>query len=248
MCGRLTLTSGDYESVARDLEATVDPRVSALASPRYNAAPRDEMGVLLIVDGERRIVPARWGFSRPRPPDESNTGDASLINARAENLLERRTFRGPVEGRGRCVVPSDGFFEWSGPKGQRQPHWFHRAVANADAVRPPLMPFAGLVREEEGELRFVVLTLASSPFVARFHHRMPAMLQLDAVGPWLAGLPVHDPEPLELWLARVSPPDLTAYPVSRRVNKTGARGPELIERVEPPPPPPEQISLFGDGG
>lgn len=234
MCGRLTLTSGDYDAVARDLQAAVDDRVRAIALPRHNAAPTDTLAIVRRLDGQRRLVPAQWGFRVRRPE-----GESLVINARAESLLSRPTFRGPAEGAGRCIVPSDGFFEWSGPKGDRQPHWFHRPE------RAPL-PFAGLCRVEDGVLRFVVLTLDADPFVARVHHRMPAMLRLDAIEGWLTGAPLRLPAPLEHWLDDHRPDDLAVHPVSRRVNGSGDDDPALLEPVQPPPSAPVQTSLFGE--
>lgn len=232
------MTSGDYGAIADALEATVDPRVLEAQRPRFNAAPGDELGVLMLVDGARRIVPARWGF---------RVRDSALINARAESLTERPTFSAAALGAGRCVVISDGFFEWSGPKGQRQPHWFHRP----DPTRPHgagLLPFAGVARREGDELHFVVVTLESDALVARYHHRMPAMLDLQAVGAWLEGAPVGGDiqagPGLDTWLRGIGPRDLTARTVSRRVNATGDDDAALLDEVEPPPPAPVQTSLF----
>lgn len=212
----------------------MDPEVRSLVLPRYNAAPTETLAVLCSLDGARQLVAAQWGFRVRR-----SEGESLVINARAESVLSRPTFRGPAEGAGRCIVPSDGFFEWSGPKGARQPHWFHRPE------RAPL-PFAGLCRVEDGVLRFVVLTLDADPFVARVHHRMPAMLRLEAVQAWLEGAPLHLPAPLEHWLSDHRPKDLEAHPVSRRVNGSRDDDDALLDPVEPQPSAPVQTSLFGD--
>ena len=49
-----------------------------------------------------------WGFPR-------FDGKGLLINARAENALERKTFRESVRHR-RCVIPAKGFYEWNRDK------------------------------------------------------------------------------------------------------------------------------------
>ena len=58
------------------------------------------------------------------------------INARAETVHGRRASRDAFKKR-RCIVPADGFYEWTGPEAARQPLWFHRPDGG-------LLLFAGL--------------------------------------------------------------------------------------------------------
>src|SRR5580704_18680670 len=76
---------------------------------------------------------ARWGLANRWARDNSRA--SQCINAKAETLEERPTFREAFQQR-RCVVPADGFYEWTGPKSKRQPLWIHPRTGE-------LMLFAG---------------------------------------------------------------------------------------------------------
>src|SRR5947209_18291071 len=86
--------------------------------PRFNVAPTHDV---LAVRGEAagEIAPLRWGLVPSWARDLS--AGAKLINARAETLAERPAFRDALQRR-RCVIFADGFYEWTGGKGQKQPH------------------------------------------------------------------------------------------------------------------------------
>jgi putative SOS response-associated peptidase YedK len=76
---------------------------------------------------ERRAAQrARWGLVNRWA--RNNKRAAQAINAKAETLETRSSFRDAVE-RHRCVIPADGFYEWTGPKEQRQPFGSIRQTA-----------------------------------------------------------------------------------------------------------------------
>ncbi len=210
MCGRFTLTVADVAELARELAAELDRLRAGEYRPRYNVAPTDLHWIVLRQDGRRRLSPARFGFTLPgRPP---------LINARAESAGRLATFRGPFR-EGRCLVPADGFYEWTGPAGARRPLWFHPAGGG-------LLLLAGLCREERGELAFVILTTAAGPDVARVHDRMPAVLSAGAAEAWL-----ERPDPA--LLAPAPEGWLRSREVSPRVNAAGNDDPSLLDPLPP---------------
>ncbi len=66
----------------------------------------------------------------------------ALINARAETMLDKPSFRPAADQRMRCVVVTEGFYEWQINGKDRQPYYiFH---AGGDRAAPPLMFMAGL--------------------------------------------------------------------------------------------------------
>src|SRR5260370_9058258 len=138
MCGRLTLTLPDLSAVADEVEAQVDAAAAGLYRPRYNAAPSDLHFVVREADGVRRLQPARWGFT--------GAGGQLLINARGETAAVRPRFREAV-AHARCIVPADGFYEWTGPKQDRRPLWFHLRAQGGSG----LFFFAGLFDAAEGQ-------------------------------------------------------------------------------------------------
>ena len=111
MCGRITLTRPNFESIAAELNvAPMNHRGYPIFKSRYNVAPTDTLPILTLQEGERHISPMAWGTI-----PKSRRG--MLINWRSESFPPRSP---------RCGVITDGFYEWSGPKDARQPHWFHR--------------------------------------------------------------------------------------------------------------------------
>jgi putative SOS response-associated peptidase YedK len=217
MCGRFTLTVADVAELARELSAELDRLRAGDYRPRYNVAPLDRHWVVRLEAGRRLLLPARFGFtSAGRPP---------LINARAETAARLPTFRRAFQ-EGRCLVPTDGFYEWTGPAGGRRPIWFWPSAGG-------LLLLAGLCREQGGELSFVILTTAASAEVAPVHDRMPAVLSVASAAAWLerADTSLLAPAPAG-WLR--------SRAVSPRVNSVANDDPGLLE----PPPPPRQGSLL----
>ncbi len=104
MCGRFSLTRGDRE----DLEEEFGVSLPKQYRPRYNIAPTQEVFVLLD-DRGRHIEVLRWGLI-PLWAKDPKIGQ-KLINARAETLFEKPSFRSAVRAR-RCLVLADGFYEW----------------------------------------------------------------------------------------------------------------------------------------
>jgi putative SOS response-associated peptidase YedK len=165
MCGRMTLTTRDFEEVAALLGVDPSPELAASYRPRFNLPPTDPHLIVVGGEGRRRLVGARWGFGRdPKKPQ---------INARAETVARNGLFKRSFAER-RCLVPADGFYEWTGAPGRRRPIWFHA---------PPgqLLLFAGIY-DASG---FAVLTTPANDDVAPVHDRMPAILAGEAADRWL---------------------------------------------------------------
>ena len=132
MCGRFTLTRQEAEELAAELGVPVESLSNY--RPRYNIAPTDQHWIVRTKYEERELLSARWGLVNSWANDGKRA--AQQINARAESLAARPAFKDAYAKR-RCVVPADGFFEWVGAKGARQPIWFHRLDGG-------LLLFAGL--------------------------------------------------------------------------------------------------------
>ena len=87
---------------------------------RYNVAPTQDV-LAVRNDGAGEIAPLRWGLV-PYWAKDLAMGQ-KLINARAETLAEKPAFRSALQRR-RCIVFADGFYEWTGAKGRKQPYRF----------------------------------------------------------------------------------------------------------------------------
>lgn len=227
MCGRVTLTTKGYEALLGLLDAEADPADAALYRPRYNVAPTDLHWQVRASAGKRRLEPARWGLPRSSP------AGGVLVNARAETVAKqlRRSF-----AERRCLVPADGFFEWTGPRKARRPFWFHRPGS-------ALLLLAGVYEPGPGERPcFTVVTTAARGEVARIHDRMPFLLSEEGAREWLETSP-RDAERL-LHLPVDVP--LLATEVSPRVNSVANDDESCLAAPGPtePPEPRGQLGLF----
>jgi putative SOS response-associated peptidase YedK len=86
--------------------------------PRYNIAPTDHHFIVTMECENRKAASAKWGLINREEKDRSLA--ARRINARAETVDVAPSF-GEAYRQRRCVVPADGFYEWSGPKNKRMP-------------------------------------------------------------------------------------------------------------------------------
>lgn len=229
MCGRFTLTVHHISSSLERLGVNWAPEVLEGYRPRYNIAPSNRHWFLRSDAARRELVPATWGLINHWSKDPSVA--FKQINARAETLAERPAFREAFKKR-RCVIPADGFYEWHGPKGARDPVWFHGADGG-------LLWFAGLfedwVRPQTGEVKttFTIVTTAANELVSSVHNRMPALIAEGDFDAWLEG---EAPGAL----LRPAPVDrLKARPVSRRVSSVKYDDPACLE-----PASSKQIKLF----
>ncbi|WP_437646522.1 SOS response-associated peptidase [Sorangium sp. So ce362] len=242
MCARFTLAVPDFASLVAMLEAAVgagaagggtarvivaDPRAAALYRPRYNIAPSTVHPVLRAQGGQRELVPGTWGFAGRFA--RGGAAPSLLANARAESARTKPTFRGAFAAH-RCVVPADGFYEWTGPKGARRPTWFHPAGGGllrlAGLYQPAKDPDTG-----ELDLRFTILTTEASADVAPVHDRMPVLLEPEDVDLWLGAGEGADAERAEALLRPAPRGSLAARAVSPRVNSVGHDDPALLQEV-----------------
>ncbi len=112
MCGRFT-QKADQKTIKKEFK--VDSLQDTILKPRYNIAPTQTIAAVLESDGERIIEGLRWGLIPSWAKDES-IGN-KLINARAETLAEKPSFKNAFRSH-RCIIPASGFYEWQkAPKG-----------------------------------------------------------------------------------------------------------------------------------
>jgi putative SOS response-associated peptidase YedK len=90
---------------------------------RYNIAPTQPIPVIRQHPKEpvRELSLMRWGLIPSWSKDSSTA--ASMINARAETAATKPAFRDALKSR-RCLIPADGFYEWSRAGKTKQPFCF----------------------------------------------------------------------------------------------------------------------------
>lgn len=225
MCGRFTLNTTDDALIdVFDLAEVPEELVAS----RFNIAPTDPVPIVRAsADGSRALTAARWGLLPGFAPDVASKSKRPLINARAETVATRGIFKHAFRRR-RCLVPSDGWYEWKKAPDGRQPFRF---------VRHDRRPFgmAGLWEQlttQDGEVieSCTVITVAPNTLAGQYHNRMPLVLDPAHFALWLDPA-VTDPTRLERLLATPNEHWLYVYPVSRRVNSVRNQGPDLIDAV-----------------
>ena len=132
--------------------------------PRDSIRPTDPAPILVGAPRGAELKQLRWGFPRPQ--------GGPVINFRSDG----RRFPS-----GRCLIPADGFYEFTGQK-YPMAKWLFTTPDD-------FFCFAGLVRED----RFTLLTVAPGPDIAPYHDRQPAILPRDQWSAWLGGA---EPPPL----------------------------------------------------
>jgi putative SOS response-associated peptidase YedK len=218
MCGRTSLAV-DPAVLSRRFDAEPGPDVDV--QKRYNIAPGDDL-LAVQNDAPEAFDLLEWGFV-PSWADDPDDGPTP-INARSETVAEKPMFREAFEQR-RCLIPADGFYEWAGTRGSKQPYRIERVDREPYA-------YAGLWETwnppNSGDPRVTctILTTDANDVVAEVHDRMPVMLEPDDEATWLDGGSVDelqavcDPYPAD---------ELRAYPVSKRVNDPRNDSPDLLE-------------------
>lgn len=235
MCGRFVLiNSSDLRIRFRALvQDGPDPRIGydplppadARLVPRYNIAPTQPVVTVTNHDGRRRLEWMRWGMI----PYWAKAGDLprNTINARADRLAQSGIWKQPL-ARSRCLIPADGYYEWTGTKTSRRPLLFRRRDGG-------LFAFAGLFdrwTDPEGKVvrSCAIVTTPPNRLAEEIHDRMPAMLSEEAESLWLDRqtedadrlLAILGPYPAEL---------MESYPVSTAVNSAANESPELVTRA-----------------
>lgn len=230
MCGRYTLFTPPA-----DIEERFDASFEGSPQPRYNAAPSQSLPVITN-DAPETIDTLEWGLIPHWADDRSDANRP--INARAETVAEKRSFRDAYQNR-RCLVLADGFYEWQETGGSKQPYRVTLdggepfAMAGLWERWQPPQKQTGLGEfgdgRPDGEAdpveTFTIVTTEPNAVVGELHHRMAVVLQEGDERRWL------DDGDAEL-LQPYPDDEMTAYPVSTAVNDPSNDSPELVEEVD----------------
>ena len=197
------------------------------AISNYNVAPSQEILAIAKYEGENWLVKFHWGLV-PFWAKDISIGNR-MINARSESIAEKPSFRNAFKKR-RCLILADGFYEWKGEKGRKQPMFItlpdHKPFA-----------FAGLWEtwntddQDSSYKSCTIITTPASESVRDIHHRMPVILKPQVYEPWLDPGNQNVVE-LGKMLKNEIVTGLVSYPVSKQVNSTRNNDPSCIEPIE----------------
>ena len=138
---------------------------------------------------------------------------ARMINARAETLLEKPSFRNLLPNK-RCIVIADGYYEWQKAVSGKQPYYIHNSGGG-------ILPMAGLWdrwinHDDQPVFSYTVITTTPKPELAFIHDRMPVILHRENLDQWLQT--TNNPAQTVLPLLQPYRERLEAYQVSKMVN------------------------------
>jgi len=223
MCGRYTLARSQQELSERYGIQQLFIDVVA----RYNIAPTQKVPVVLNLNGEIALDAYQWGLIPSWTKDLKSA--KLLINARAETLMEKPSFKTALLKR-RCLVPADGFYEWKKAGALKTPMFIHQTDNE-------LFSFAGIWDEwknSEGVpvRTFSIITTEANESMAPVHDRMPVILPREAEAKWLDPK-LTDPGQLMPFLRPCPSNLISMYEVSPEVNSVKTDSAKLIEPAEP---------------
>lgn len=223
MCGRFSLFS-DIDEISARFGASAG---SLELNPHYNIAPGADCPII-IADAVTEVKVMRWGLV-PEWAKDPSIG-YKMINARAETIESKPSFKHIIKTR-RCIVPCDGFFEWSAAAGAagRQP-WRIKLKSGE------IFGLAGLwdswARPGGDRLdTFTIITTEPNDLIERIHNRMPVILERESEGLWL-DKGINDIKILKGLLKPFDPFAMEMFKVSRLVNSTQNDVPECIKEIE----------------
>jgi len=146
---------------------------------RYNIKPTNQHPIFHQDASGTHQTDASWWFVPHWFKGGLKDWKATTFNARIETAHEKPVFR-TAWISGRCIVPITGYYEWTGPKGNKQP-WVISVKQNN-----PIFFFAGLWSTlSSGTSTFTILTRSADTKIEHIHDRMPVILNIDEVEGWL---------------------------------------------------------------
>lgn len=215
MCGRFnSIASG------KDFAETYGAEFGGVElQPNHNVAPTSKIYVLIQDDARKVVNTMTWGLVPSWSKDK--TRSASMINARSETLTEKPSFRNLLT-KYRCVIPIQGFYEWQvlpseTKKPKKQAHYISRSDGQ-------IMTLAGLWttwKDADNSLlqTCTIITIEATNKLSEIHHRMPVILEREALNEWLS---VDSPMPTNL--LRVASDETVSSEPTNRLDRTNRLG------------------------
>ena len=197
MCGRYTVLTEQEIIEIREILQEISLRIVNDEFHEYSekpgeVRPTNQAPVIAKTSGGISFENQKWGFKKWK-------GSGVIINARSESIKSKSMFSNLLN-TGRCVVPAASYFEWEKTESGKKKHYVKDKEGN-------LLFMAGLYRDTEEGREFVIITKESSGDVSKIHDRMPVVLKVSQIEPWLTG--------------ELSPDDLPALDIDISISPCG---------------------------
>ena len=220
MCGRFQLSvKGKQISERFNVEV-----FDEMYKPSYNCAPSQKLPVITNTE-PAKLNYFKWGLI-PFWAKDPKIG-FKMINARSESITEKPAYKNAFKRR-RCLVPANGFYEWRKDTNKTPFRIFLKSEE--------LFAMAGIWavwKDAEGKPihTFSILTTSPNKLMEPIHNRMPVILPPESEEAWLKEV---DEKVLKELLIPFDPKQMTAYPVSKKVNLPTNNDVSIILPVEEP--------------
>ena len=195
------------------------------ARPRFDIAPAQRVPV---VTGAGRVEEMIWGII----PAWAKVQAKALINARSESVREKRSFKSSFTQR-RCLVPADGFYEWT--KIGKHPYFFTIHGGAPFAI-------AGIWEAADDLARCCLLTTAANAVLEPIHDRMPLIVSREDWEEWFSPGELAAQSFLRITIPYRAE-GMSAVAVSPLVNNAQVDDPQCCEPVDLAPEIPEKLNI-----
>jgi putative SOS response-associated peptidase YedK len=177
MCGRFALVS-DLADIKEKFDIQ---KISYDFSLNWNVSPGQYVPAVIHRAGQNILVPLLWGLI-PSSAKDPSIG-YRMINARAETIHEKPSFRNAFKNR-RCLIVADGFYEWKKEDRKKIPLYFHLKSGEPFSL-------AGLyetwIAPDGKQINTcTIITTDSNKLIQPFHDRMPAIVPKDQEQIWIS--------------------------------------------------------------
>lgn len=192
------------------------------AANSFNVAPGTYRPVLHVEEGVLFADDLHWGYRSAWA--EASGKIPMAINTRLEKISN--SYWRPLLKRGRVIVPANGWYEWTGEKGQKQPWHVHRA----DRGGLYLAALANVAPDNEHKASngFTIVTSDAEGGMVDVHDRRPVVLSSSDAALWLdPDLPAEQAEQI-LRTAALGVEDFEWFKVDRAVGNVRNEGAQLV--------------------
>lgn len=160
MCGRYAFEASKKALIER----------YRLEKSEYEVEEKAEIfptNVSPIVLPDAKLAFLTWGFM-------PSFAKRPLINARAETILQKPTFKKAFQTK-RCLVPATSFFEWKTVDGKKVRH-------RISIKGQPIFSIAGICdffvdKDGQERLMYSIITTDANEQMKEIHNRMPVILR-----------------------------------------------------------------------
>ncbi|PPR47420.1 MAG: putative SOS response-associated peptidase YedK [Alphaproteobacteria bacterium MarineAlpha5_Bin9] len=168
MCGRF-ININKLSKLKKFFEINVNPSFNY--SQSYNIAP-SQNSLAISLENDFKFKNFNWGIDFF---DKINNKVVKIINSRIETINNKIIFKESFFKK-RCIIPTNGYYEWLNKNGKKLPFFIH--IANLNTFF-----FAGIWKEsinENNKLNnFSIITKNANKSICSIHNRMPIILSYN---------------------------------------------------------------------